>query len=259
MVSPVGTFFIVLFVLVIAAAVGWIVFTQLRARRLGLPAPPLSSYIPFARRSPEASYGPQPAPGGIKGWISDKWRAWRSTGNRSAAGAYERPSRRGFGALDPDEAWDARVGHEADAYYGYGYEEQELGVRGTGQGGQQQHGQQRQQYEYRQHQYGQQSQDPVYGGNGGYSNVNLGADEQRGRTPSRDLGLGSTGGGRNPFDDDAAEPSNISLRGVSPRPIDTSVGGMAKAKGVQSVQGGQGQTHESPTTSERRSIFRENV
>ncbi|KAI1769484.1 hypothetical protein GGR53DRAFT_1517 [Hypoxylon sp. FL1150] len=240
MVSPVGTFFIVLFVLAIAAAAGWIVFTQLRARRLGLPAPPLSSYIPFARRAPEASYGPQPAAGGVRGWISDKWRAWRSTGNRSAAGAYERPSRRGFGALDPDEAWDARVGHEADGYDGYGYEEQELGVRPPGQ-----------------HQYGQQSQhqhaDTAYGG--GYSNVNLGGGEQRGRTPSRDLG------GRNPFDDDAAEPSNISLRGVSPRPIDTSVGGAAKAKGVQNVQGGQngqGQTHDSPT-SERRSIFRENV
>lgn len=36
MVSPVGTFFIVLFVLVIAGAIGWIVFTQLRARRLGV-------------------------------------------------------------------------------------------------------------------------------------------------------------------------------------------------------------------------------
>lgn len=58
-----------------------------------------------------------------------------------------------------------------------------------------------------------------------------GFGEDRGRTLSRD--------GRNPFDDDAAEPSNISLRGVSPRPMD-------------------GERRED-NASERRSIFRENV
>ncbi|KAI0848330.1 hypothetical protein F5Y00DRAFT_238863 [Daldinia vernicosa] len=239
MVSPVGTFFIVLVVLLIVAAVGWIVFTQLRARRLGLPAPPLSSYIPFAHSEPSSSYGPpQPAPSGIRSWISDKWRALRSSGNRSASGAYERPSRRGFGPLDPDEAWDSRVGHEADGYYGYGYEEQELGLRGQGQ---------RQQQQQQQHENGT-----------GYSTVNLGADERRGRTLSRDQGapIGGNGngnlgigGGRNPFDDEAAEPSNISLRGVSPRPIDTNV---AATKAIA------GAKHDSPT-SERRSIFREEV
>jgi hypothetical protein len=48
----------------------------------------------------------------------------------------------------------------------------------------------------------------------------------------------------NPFDDNA-EPSNVSLRGVSPRPIDTSK--PAKPTKVD----------DSP--SERRSLFRENV
>lgn len=240
MVSPVGTFFIVLFVLLIVAAVGWIVFTQLRARRLGLPAPPFSSYIPFVR-SESSSYGaPQPAPGGIRGWINDKVRALRSSGNRSATGAgYERPSRRGFGPLDPDEAWDARVGNEADTYYGY--EEQELGLRPQG------HAAQRQ-------------ADTAYSG-AGYSNVNLRPDEQRGRTLNRKPGVGSgvdrgpsagTSSNRNPFDDDAAEPSNLSLRGVSPRPIDTGVANSAAGKGKA------GAHHDSPT-SERRSIFRENV
>lgn len=161
----------------------------------------------------------------------------RSSANRSASGAYERPSRRGFGPLDPDEAWDSRVGHEADGYYGYGYEEQELGLRGQG---------------LRQ----QQQQQHVNGT--GYSNVNLAADERRGRTLSRDQGapIGGNGngnlgigGGRNPFDDDAAEPSNISMRGVSPRPIDTNV---AATKAIA------GAKHDSPT-SERRSIFREEV
>ncbi|KAI1142326.1 hypothetical protein F5Y05DRAFT_409471 [Hypoxylon sp. FL0543] len=239
MVSPVGTFFIVLFVLLIVAAVGWIVFTQLRARRLGLPAPPFSSYIPFARSEPSSSYGPpQPAPGGIRGWVSDKVRALRGSGNRSATGAgYERPSRRGFGPLDPDEAWDARVGHEADAYYNYGYEEQELGQRPAGQAPP------------------QRQPDSAYSG-AGYSSVNLGAgagaEQQRGRSLNRNLGAAGgagTSGHRNPFDDDAAEPSNLSLRGVSPRPIDTSFANRAAGKAKH---------HDSPT-SERRSIFRENV
>jgi hypothetical protein len=45
-VSPVGTFFIVLVVLLVFAAVSWIVFTQLRARRLGvrLPFPVSTSF-----------------------------------------------------------------------------------------------------------------------------------------------------------------------------------------------------------------------
>lgn len=184
-------------------------------------------------------------------------RALRSSGgggNRSATGAgYERPSRRGFGPLDPDEAWDARVGHEADAYYGYGYEEQELGLRPP-QGHSQAQGRAQ----------GQGQADTAYSG-AGYSNVKLGAEEQRGRTLNRNpgvgLGVGVDGGGpsagtsRNPFDDDAAEPSNLSMRGVSPRPIDTSV---ANSSAAGKAKGGAGAHHDSPT-SERRSIFRENV
>ncbi|KAK6066316.1 hypothetical protein SCUP515_10756 [Seiridium cupressi] len=245
--NGVGIFFIVLIVLLIAGAAGWIVFTQLRARRLGLPAPSLSSYNPF-KRSEESPYGPPtPAPGGIRGWFNDKFK---SRNKRSAAGAYEQPlaggggrSNRGFGAFDPDEAWDTRVGTEADAYGGY-YEEQELGDR---------HGE---------NPYGH----DAYSGSGypmnlaatpgpapeGYS----GHDETRGRSRDRDaLGVpGSNAGGgsrtrHNPFDDDAAEPSNISLRGLSPRPIDTSVG-------VRSG-GDSGPPSDSPT--ERRSVFRENV
>ena len=42
-VSPVGTFFIVLFVLLLVGGVGWVVFTQLRARRLGVSLLSLSS------------------------------------------------------------------------------------------------------------------------------------------------------------------------------------------------------------------------
>ncbi|KAK7927684.1 acid phosphatase-like protein [Apiospora marii] len=226
-----GIFFLVLFLLLIVAAVGWIVFTQLRARRLGLPAPTISSYNPFAPSEPSAYGTPTPAPGGIRGWFNDKLRGRGN--NRSAGGAYEQPGRagRGFGPLDPDEAWDSRVGPEAD-HYGPGgyYEEQELGLRN----------------------------DPYSGS--GY-NMNLASapdaaapDHGRGRSQNRDsLGVPGAAGrsAANPFDDDAAEPSNISMRGVSPRPIDTGMPARPLS-GVSSIG-----KNDSPT--ERRSVFRENV
>ncbi|KAI4602412.1 hypothetical protein KJ359_009655 [Pestalotiopsis sp. 9143b] len=246
--NGVGIFFIVLIVLLIVAAAGWVVFTQLRARRLGLPAPSLSSYNPFSR-SDASPYGAQgQSAGGISGWFNKL----KNGNKRSAAGAYEAPSAntaggrapRGFGALDPDEAWDSRVGNEADGYGGY-YEEQELDHRHGGAG----------------NPYGH---DP-YGGSGypmnlaatpGHAPEPYGGhhDEPRGRSRERDpeLGVpssGHAGGSRtrqNPFDDAQAEPSNISLRGVSPRPIETHNDGNAANP-----------FNDSPT--ERRSIFRENV
>ncbi|OLN97416.1 hypothetical protein CCHL11_01088 [Colletotrichum chlorophyti] len=233
MVSAAGGVIIAVLVIAVVAAVGWVAFTQLRARRLGLPPPSLSSYIPF-RKSDPPSYGPpRPASGGVVGWFNDKITSFKNRNNRSAAGAYEQPSgagapRRGFGPLDPDEAWDTRVGHEAETYGPYGnYEEQELGYRGGG----------------------------AAGSGGSSYNMNLAAtpgvhDEPRGRSLSRpgddDVGLSvPKAASRNPFEDDA-EPSNISMRGVSPRPIvDTAPLHQQKEPG------------ESPT--ERRSIFRENV
>ncbi|KAG6005848.1 hypothetical protein E4U21_007556 [Claviceps maximensis] len=196
MVSTTGAIFIAAFVLLVVAVVGWAVFTQIRARRLGLPVPGLSSYLPWKRS--ENPYGPpQPAPGGVIGWFNDQVRKVKNRNNRSAAGAYEQPMngadgaapRRGFGPLDPDEAWDARVGHEAD---GYGYlEEAELGSHGP----------------------------TEYAGGASYS-LDLAAtpvgvtydhdEEQRGHHLRQ-------GRDTNPFEDDAAS----SLRGVSPRPIDT--------------------------------------
>ncbi|KAI0478023.1 hypothetical protein F4859DRAFT_513604 [Xylaria cf. heliscus] len=237
MVSAVGTFFIVLAVLLVVAAVGWVVFTQLRARRLGLPSPPLSSYIPFAGSSSQASYGgPQPRAAGVRGWFSDRFQSLKNP--RSAAGAYE-PSapagRRGFGPLDPDDAWDARVGA---SYYP---EDQELEDRAHHHGG--------------------------GGGLGGqYSGsdyqMNLagdGADENRGRNPNPRLNVSAGKPAAregshhsNPFDDVAAEPSNLSLRGVSPRPIDTRKAAATTTPG--------GPPHDSPTSiTERRSIFREDI
>ncbi|ETS83127.1 hypothetical protein PFICI_05003 [Pestalotiopsis fici W106-1] len=209
-----------------------------------LPAPSLSSYNPFSRSDASPYGAPSQGAGGIRGWFSKL----KNGNKRSAAGAYEQPTagtggraHRGFGALDPDEAWDTRVGTEADAYGGY-YEEQELGDRHGG------------------NPYGH---DP-YGGSGYPMNLAAtpghapepygGHDEPRGRSRERDpeLGVpasGPAGGSRtrqNPFDDNQAEPSNISLRGVSPRPMANDDG---KAENP---------FNDSPTA-ERRSIFRENV
>ncbi|KAJ1333661.1 hypothetical protein MN608_03655 [Microdochium nivale] len=222
---PAGIFFIVLFVLLILAAAGWVTFTQLRARRLGLPPPSLSSYNPFSRNDRHSPYGPpEPAAGGIGSWFSDKIRSIRGPGNkRSATGGGYEQSRRGFGPLDPDEAWDTRVGNEADMHYGPSgyYEEQELGMHGGPSTGQ------------------------PYGHT---AHASAGGHQDRGRTGN--LQSSKLGATTNPFDDDSAEPSN--LRGVSPRPIDTSVGNNAALKKHHGPSSG------SPN-SERRSIFREDV
>ncbi|KAK3939800.1 hypothetical protein QBC46DRAFT_262413 [Diplogelasinospora grovesii] len=243
-----GVVILVLFLLLIAAGVGWIVFTRLRAQRLGLPPPSLLSYIPFFSRSSSSSpYGPpQPAPGGIVGWVNDRIRMFKNRNNRSATGAYEGApptgtrGRRGFGPLDPDEAWDTSVGHEADLGYGPGgyYEEQELGLHPS------------------------HATNTGYGGEDSSYQMNLATpaapagsssfagEDERGRTRSRSPAYNTAPpAGRNPFDDDA-EPSNISMRGVSPRP-------MADAHTTERTERPVTKDGDSPT--ERRSIFREEV
>lgn len=242
MLSTAGDILITVGVLLTGASVGWIIFTQLRARKLGvgfnlpppslapslflglrppcwdpvgrvgrrartnsmllyglqLPPPSLSSYLSW-RRS-DNSYGtPRPASGGVVGWIKDRVRDFKKRNQRSAVGAYESSlhgapgrGRGAFGPLDPDEAWDARVGNEAD---GYGdYEEQELDGAATPLAGRTTH----------------------YGGAAAYD-LSLGqpSEPERGRAPTR-TPSGVVSGKRNPFDDDAAS----SLRGLSPRPID---------------------------------------
>ncbi len=135
--------------------------------------------------------------------------------------------------MDPDGAWDTRVGDEADAYGSGGYyEEQELGTRtGKGQQG---------------------AALPDYG------------DEEmgRGRSVSRDgpppsgfIGGDQRGldrrydeatGGQNPFGDQAERSQ---LRGVGAAPKSGGKGHMHRAS--ESIQG------DSPT--ERRSMFHENM
>jgi hypothetical protein len=249
--SAVADFFIAFVVVLIIVVAGWIIYTHLRARRLGLPPPTLSSYNPFSQS--RSSYtGPLPAPGGLVGWVNDRIRAFKNRNSRVAGGAYEeslssnvrgRGANRGFGPLDPDDAWDARVGTEADAYGpGSHYEEQELGLH---------HG-----------------AETAYGGGGlaPHGVAPLDYEEHRGRSRSREpepyIGRSQAGlnrrydeeigvTGKNPFDDDQAEPSNVSLRGVSPRPIETA----APPKEEHAKDGSD--TVES--SAERQSMFKEDM
>uniref|UniRef100_L2FF97 Acid phosphatase-like protein n=1 Tax=Colletotrichum fructicola (strain Nara gc5) TaxID=1213859 RepID=L2FF97_COLFN len=231
MVNAAGGIVIAILVLLLVAGVGWVIFTQLRARRLGVTPAALAFLvhtIPKIRTRP-----PRPAPSGIVGWFNDKITGFKNRNNRSAAGAYEQPSagapRRGFGPLDPDEAWDTRVGHEAETYGPYGnYEEQELGYRG--------------------------------GAGGGDSyNMNMAATPNVHDEPARGRSLSRPGddlavpkGGRNPFDDDA-EPSNISLRGVSPRPmVDTAPQQQPMARAQQNGGPFSERTYKKTTTNKMR-------
>lgn len=230
-----GWFILVLILLIPICAAGYIFYSRFRAKQNGLPPPPLSSYNPFAHRDRHTDN--YPAPSGIVGWTKKKFESLKPKGSRS--GAYEQPlgagGRRG---LDPDEAWDARVGAEADGYGAGGYyEEQELGLRPPGNG--------------------------PYGGSGygGQSHALPDYGEERGRSLSRNqspyIGGGQKGlderydeemGGDDPFGDEAERSE---LRGVSPRPHQEG------ANKGHAQKGSEGVPDDSPT--ERRSMFHENV
>jgi hypothetical protein len=265
-----GLFFFLLFLLVIAAAIGWIVFTQIRARRSGLPPPSWRSYVPFLKSGGGGGFANLPSPRSSNPieWIKDKINTLRQGRNRTAQGHYEGTSGYGAGApaayggaggrrargMDPDEAWDTRVGNEADAYGAAGpggyYEEQELGLAPTP----------GLDDPYRTHQgaalpaYGQgadargrsKSRDPP-GVIGGQQGLDTRYDQEMGgnrnQQPQRTLDP------NNPFSD-AHEAS--SLRGVSPRPMAESNAGQG-GKG----KGDDGAPADSPT--ERKSMFRESL
>ncbi len=261
-----GAVVLALVLLLLAAGAGWVIFTRVRAARLGvrthppslsiqagkpltnhhpppqLPPPPLKSYIPFLSSSSSASYGgPSPRPGGLTGWINDRFRFSRNRNTRTAAGAYEGSSSAGGaygndggysgGRGQPhhldDDAWDSRVVGGYNPYE----EERELGIVSHAQSGGAPHGE-----GYRMNLAGEEEHE----------------EEERGRPRSRSpvTGAGVAGAGagaaksaKNPFGDEA-EPSNISLRGVSPRPMDgTSFAGRKAARGED----------------DRRSLFREDV
>lgn len=232
-----GWFILIVILLIPICAAGYILFSRFRAKQNGLAPPPLSSYNPFAKKDRHTEN--YPASSGVVGWAKSKLSSLRNPGSRT--GAYEQPlggtSRRG---LDPDEAWDARVGAEADGYGAGGYyEEQELGLRPPGGGP-----------------YGG-------GGYGGNDRVlpNYGEERERGRSLSRDQSPYIAGGqrglderydravGDDPFGDEAERSE---LRGVSPRPH------QGEEMPGHSKQG-SGDGHHDGSPTERRSMFHENV
>lgn len=125
-------------VAIVFAFIAFFIYRHLRARRLGIPPPSLN---PFADSNRIRGGGG----GGAVRWVKDKFYTLRR--GRNAGGAYEGSARgpgaggayggfggigqrssgrgSGFRGLDPDEAWDERVGTEAD----YVYEEQGVGLR----------------------------------------------------------------------------------------------------------------------------------
>ncbi|OJD14384.1 hypothetical protein AJ78_05259 [Emergomyces pasteurianus Ep9510] len=260
--------FIIILLLLLAAYIAWIAFTHFRARRSGLPPPPLKSYIPFtsafsssSQYHRDSSY-PTPRSGGIGDWFRDKWDAMRN--RRTARGAYEVPLDPGAGAgghhrggaggagyagggYAHDEIWDSRVGE--GGYGGAGsqyYEEQELGMSRSGVGS-------------GPYDMGGRAEAGEHGAGAGARvvptastiTVDLHAGEpeqevERGRSRSRDPSFGGQSG-ENPFADEA-EPSR--LRDVSPRPEAGGEGAVVAADGDEAT-GKRGRS------ADRRSAFKE--
>lgn len=221
----IGFILLVVFV-VVACLIAWVVYGQYRARKLGLPPPSLTSYNPFHRRS-DSLGAPRPAATGAIGRFWEKIRHRTSGKDRSAGGAYEQPlsnvrgrqDHRGFGPLDPDDAWDARVGNEADTYGPGGiYDGPDTGARTLGGAD-------------ATTTTGPRSLVPEPYIGGSQAGLNQRYDEEMGRTPTS----------KNPFGDEA-ETSTPSLRGMSPRPAD---------------QEARDQSPDSAT--ERKSMFKEAV
>jgi hypothetical protein len=269
MAGIIGLTFFFLFILIVSAAICWVAFTQIRARRSGLPAPSWRSYIPFIKShgggGGSGSGLPSPRSSNPIEWIKDKLHDLRRGRNRTAQGHYEEAGgyagggglssysgaggRRARG-MDPDEAWDARVGNEADAYgatpLGAYHEEQELGLAPTPGLDNPYHGSALPAYGEGADARGRsRSRDPP-GVIGGQKELDSRYDEEMGGTGTQQHKLGDS---NNPFSD---SHEAASVRGVSPRPmVDSSAGQGGRRKG-----GGGGQD-DSPT--ERRSMFRESL
>lgn len=242
-----GLFFFLLFLLLIFAAIGWVVFTRIRASRQGLPPPPWKSYIPFLGATQSTTNYPTPRSSGPLEWVKDQIAKLRN--KRTARGAYEETGRGADGAYvgadaglasgrgRDDDAWDTRApGRDEEESYaasgpgGY-YEEAELGLAPTP---------------------GLQSfnrtlddsfhtPQPYQGGVTDY----IGGAGERGRSAQRGHGQGASSLTADPFGD---QNEANSLRSVSPRPVT----GHGHGAGSLEVKGG-----DSPT--ERRSMFREGL
>ncbi|KAG0136929.1 hypothetical protein HOY82DRAFT_7742 [Tuber indicum] len=125
-----GVAVLVIFLLLLFAGAGWIIFTQLRARRLGLPAPSWRTYIPFlpnnSRTAPApASY--EPSRSGFVGKITGVF----GSNNTGYSGSNVRSQR----TREMDGEWDDRIEEEDEGGYGAGYGNQRGRDVGLGPGG----------------------------------------------------------------------------------------------------------------------------
>lgn len=207
------------FAIVVAATLvvaAWYIYARLRARRLGLPPPSLNPFNRNRNRAPARVRS-----GGVVTWFKDKL----NIGSEGYTGTRVRSGRRGFGALDPDEAWDTRVGNEADGYgYGQVYgDEQELGVTHPPAAGTDYQGR-------------------GYGPTGGLEEIEPQGKNGRGRAHAKEelderYDEEMHGGTPNGPFSDGAERSKLGLRGISPRP----------------------HVADDDSPSERRTMFREDV
>lgn len=259
----------------------YVLYTRYRAKRANLPPPPLPffgrSKNPFSDRNATGGGGIGGATrGGILNTIRSKIPFLNKSNNpRTGAGAYEQPlapsgggsrSSAGRRGLDPDEAWDTRVGTEADGYGqggGYYEEEQELGVRppapnhSTYSGG-------------------------GYGGSSSSPPTSSPEEPRRGRSRSREAADYIGGGGRqqhqrsgrldarydeemglqpgskrdDPFADNTAERSDLSGIGLRPA-VESEARRGASPFGLSAHGKKESGSGDSPT--ERRSLFRENI
>jgi hypothetical protein len=237
-----------LFLLLIFAVVGWVVFTQYSARKQGLPAPSLKSwktYIPFLRPQASSNY-PAPRHAGPVEWVRDQFA--KLTRRRTARGAYEEAGsgadglvaggpRGGRGTRGvEDDAWDTRVGNEDPYGPAGGYsEEQELGLAPTP---------------------GQRNE--PYGGGRNAPNDYLGATGGGNYSDLDVSGRGRPGSSsrENPFGDQH-EAGAARLRSVSPRP-EPEGSGRGHTKGNLSLDSGSGDGNTSPIST-RKSVFREGI
>ncbi|RPA98402.1 hypothetical protein L873DRAFT_1790374 [Choiromyces venosus 120613-1] len=113
-----GVAALVIFLLLLFAGAGWIIFTQLRARRLGLPAPTWRSYIPFLSSNSRTAHAPasyEPSRSGLVGKITGVF----GSNNAGYSGSNVRAQR--TRERDLDGEWDDRIEEEEEGGYGAGY------------------------------------------------------------------------------------------------------------------------------------------
>lgn len=272
---------VILIVLLIPAlAFGiYVLYIRYHAKRANLPPPPLPFFgrsNPFSDRNSTgggSGGGNSGARGGILKTIRSKIPFLAKSNPRTGAGAYEQPLAQGGGGraargLDPDEAWDTRVGIEADGYgQGGYYEEQELGLRPASN------------QTYSGGGYGDPLSTtvvlPEYGASASTSPPEeprrgrsrsreaadyIGGSQQRQRSGldaryDEEMGLQPGTKRDDPFADNTAERSD--LRGVGLRPVVETEGGGASPFGLSAHEKTGSGSGDSPT--ERRSLFRENI